>query len=143
MENRKCVCQELLEYCSLGEVMEEFSNNYLNTGMSSDEAMEDARQSMVAEIAKLFEANGFDQNTALLLAEQAWQESQSRLQIVCDGHACQSSTLVGEKDDHGYWVGTEWLSTHNLDFCLECQKNGSMQAAIEAGIVPHDPRTNA
>lgn len=91
-----------------------FSKDYAYSGLSTVEAIEDAKHNIPRWLR--------------------WIARPSMI-IWCDT-GCGRTTKTSCKLVKGVWSGTDWHHDHELDFCPECWKNGSAELAIIAGIKP-------
>lgn len=102
--------------------------DYRNSGLSTVQAVEEIRQQVRDRCQKLHLPAKFGDRLcdAMLL-----------MQIYCDGEDCGKDTMTtGKLDDDTWRYSGGWVHRNELDFCPDCQEDGSMQASLDNGVLP-------
>jgi len=100
--------------------------DYAGSGLSTPDAIEAAK----AEVRRHYGpwARFFTRIIAMTMKCDGMLE---------DGLRCQAIVRTNGKLDEGKWGRSRgWVHFADLDFCLTCQKDGSMQRSVAAGKKP-------
>jgi hypothetical protein len=116
--------------------------DYNNSGMTTSQALEHALGNIQEFVYNELRAQGHSKFVAKILSKVAAKSNSYKMTIACDGGCKQTTVISKPLDDDGFWPDTgNWTSINGLDFCPQCLEDGHAQAALQAGAVPHDPRT--
>jgi hypothetical protein len=102
--------------------------DYLNSGLSTTEAVADARIRTERALAKWHLPRWLVRVLATTLS----------MTMSCDGSGCKCrGRTSGVLDAEGVWRHSGgWVHRQDLDFCPRCQHDGSMHHALAAGVRP-------